>query len=95
MTRTQQVLERDSHRCQYCGGRAIHADHLIPVALRRRHHLSSTDIDFMTAACGPCNWRKGTRRLVPVSWADRLTELPGRGWRTWDGSVEALRVVVK
>lgn len=41
-------------------------------------------------ACGPCNWRKGTRRLVPPSWEPRielLNELlPGTPWRTWDGS---------
>ena len=70
--------------CAYCGkARAIHKDHIVPKALRRRH--GGWD-DVTVPACGPCNWRKGTLRLVPPSWADRLHELPGvKPWRVWDG----------
>lgn len=89
MTRTQRVLERDNWQCQYCGGRAIHADHIVPIAMRRRHKGFDGD-EWLTASCGPCNWRKGTRRLAPASFADRLDQLPGT-WRIWDGSIETLR----
>jgi 5-methylcytosine-specific restriction endonuclease McrA len=85
MTRTQRILQRDNYRCAYCGGRAFQADHIVPVALRRRHPGFDTD-DYLVASCPRDNWRKGTRRLVPPSWADRLHELPGtRPWAVWDG----------
>jgi 5-methylcytosine-specific restriction endonuclease McrA len=94
VTATQRILARDGYRCAYCGGRAIHADHIVPVALRRRHR-GYAGAEFLVAACGDCNWRKGTRRLAPASFAARLGELPGSGWRVWDGSVEMLREVVR
>jgi len=56
------VLTRDGWRCQYCGMPAIHVDHVVPKALRRRHHIDDSDPAYLAAACGPCNWRKGTRR---------------------------------
>ena len=93
MTRTQRILERDDHRCRYCGGangRAIHADHIVPVALRRRHKGFDGD-EFMAASCGPDNWRKGTRRYYPPGF-DAST-LPGTGWQEWRGGphLEVLR----
>ena len=79
---TAMILERDGHRCAYCGGRAIHRDHIVPVALRRRHE-GFDGPDYQVAACGPCNWRKGTRRLVPVGFD--MSGLPSKGWQEWDG----------
>lgn len=66
--------------CAYCGAPAIHADHVVSKAMRRRH----TGWDDVTVpACGPCNWRKGTRRYAPPGFD--LSTLPGKGWQTWDG----------
>ena len=89
------MLERDGCRCQYCGAPAVHVDHIIPKALRRRHHIADDDVRYLTSACAVCNWRKLTRRLAPVAWAERLHELPGTGWRIWRGDVETLHEVVK
>jgi hypothetical protein len=48
------------HRCQYCGGVATHADHIIPSVLGGRDEASN-----LTAACASCNCSKGARRLQP------------------------------
>jgi len=70
--------------CSYClTARAIHTDHIVPKAMRRRHHIADNDANFHTPACGPCNWRKGTRKYAPPGFD--LSLLPGRGWQTWDG----------
>lgn len=88
MTPTQRILARDEHVCAYCGGRAIHADHIVPVALRRRHPGFDTD-EYKVAACGPCNWRKGSLRRAPMGFD--LSLLPGgKPWRHWDGDVGTL-----
>jgi hypothetical protein len=94
MTQTQRILERDDWQCAYgtyCE-RATHADHIVPVALRRRHKGFDTD-EFLVAACKRHNWLKGTRRLAPVGFD--LSLLPSTGWRHWAGDVESLRTVVK
>ena len=107
--------------CSYCRvARAVHSDHIVPVALRRRHrecarcghenehfpvagcsfdvgrrvaeasrfctckHYKSWD-DVKVPACGNCNWRKGTRRLVPMDY-EPFDSLPGtRPWQRWSG----------
>lgn len=72
--------------CQYClTAQATHIDHVVPRAMRRRHGIKDSDPTYHVPACGPCNWRKGTRRYAPASWAGRLGELPGKGWQLWDG----------
>lgn len=83
-TRTQRILERDDYRCQYCGGRAVHADHVVPKALRRGRPEFDDDA-WIIAACFSCNVRRGTRRYVAPSWADRIAELPRDGWQVWSG----------
>ena len=86
MTLTQRILERDGYRCAYCLGRATTMDHLIPKAERRRHGIADDDERYLVACCLTDNLRKGTRRLVPPSWKDRLDELPGtRPWKVWTG----------
>ena len=79
--------------CAYCGvRRAIHDDHVIPKAVLKRYkHLTiPAELREVVGACGPCNWLKSTRKLVPPSWADRLPALreliPG-DWRIWYGDV--------
>lgn len=68
--------------CAYCGKEpAIHMDHIVCRALRRRH--PGWD-DVTVPACGPCNWRKGTRRYYPPGF-DRVAELPSTGWQLWRG----------
>lgn len=72
--------------CAYCGkARAIHRDHVVPAALRRKHPGFDT-AEWIVGACAPCNLRKATFRFVPASHAHRLGELPGvKPWRVWDG----------
>ncbi len=79
--------------CSYCkAAPSIHLDHIVPKALRRRHKGFD---DLTVPSCGPCNWRKGTRRLVPMDY-EPFDELPGvRPWKRWDGSVEGLREVLR
>jgi 5-methylcytosine-specific restriction endonuclease McrA len=78
--------------CAYCGvAPAIHKDHIVSKALRRRHPGWE---NVTVPACGPCNWRKGTRRLVPVGYD--MSNLPGvKPWRHWDGSIEGLRETIR
>jgi 5-methylcytosine-specific restriction endonuclease McrA len=74
--------------CAYCGTRrAVHRDHVVPKSHRRRSDLPD-DLRDTVPSCFDCNIRKGARKLVPVSWADRIPLLqeyiPGP-WRVWDG----------
>ena len=56
------VLERDGHRCRYCGsevaGANYHCDHVRPVANGGR-----TVMQNLAAACRPCNLSKGVKPL--------------------------------
>ena len=48
------VLQRDRHRCHYCGAPATEVDHVLPVA------RGGTDAqDNLVAACRNCNLAKG------------------------------------
>lgn len=82
--------------CAYCGiRRAVNRDHVVPRSLQRKcaeingrllpEHLSGT-----VKSCFSCNMLKGTRKLVPQSWAHKIPELkdllPGE-WRVWQGGV--------
>lgn len=54
-----EVLRRDAHTCQYCGGKApdvvLHVDHVIPVS------LGGTDKpDNLVASCNECNIGKAS-----------------------------------
>ena len=84
--------------CVYCKVRpAGNADHVVPKSLQRKYvqttgnlvpqHLAGT-----VAACYQCNNLKGTRRLIPESWAKKLPALerhfPGVPWRVWSGGVD-------
>jgi 5-methylcytosine-specific restriction endonuclease McrA len=51
-----EVLERDHHRCFYCGRPANTVDHLKPVA-----QGGTDDKDNLVAACSQCNGAKGDR----------------------------------
>lgn len=83
-------------RCAYCRERyAVNRDHVVPKSYRKHRPTDSipTHLRETVPACFQCNLRKGTRRLVPPSWADRLDELnevlPGVPWRVWDGNPKA------
>lgn len=61
-------------------------------------HLVPEHLLGLEPSCMTCNASKIARLLIPASWADRLDELNALGigtFRVWDGSVEALRTVVK
>lgn len=52
----EEVLERDGHRCAYCGAKATHVDHKRPRA------QGGTDSPRnLVAACAGCNLAKGAR----------------------------------
>lgn len=66
-----QVLRRDDHTCQYCGGKppdvALEVDHVLPSALG-----GSDQADNLITACATCNGGKGStppdaERLEDVS----------------------------
>lgn len=61
-----QVLQRDLHICQHCGGEATEVDHVIPKAAGGKD-----DLDNLVAACKPCNSRKGARVGARVTWFNR------------------------
>lgn len=61
------VLERDGHRCAYCGGHASTVDHVLP-----RSRGGTTDWLNLVAACAPCNSSKDDRTPeeagMPLLW---------------------------
>jgi hypothetical protein len=69
--RREAVFARDGYRCAYCGGEfpadALTVDHVQPRA--RGGDASGGNL---VTACGPCNVRKGHRRL-----AEFLADEPG------------------
>ncbi len=72
----QLVLERDGQVCQWCGGHATEADHLIP-----RGRGGSDDLANLVAACGDCNRWRGATPAVPVAVDVDLPPLP-RGFQS-------------
>lgn len=82
--------------CAYaCTERAVHQDHVIPRSLFKKHRNLAAllgfgpDGDNLVGACFAHNVRKGTRRYVPPSWADKLDFInalvPGAKFQVWDG----------
>jgi 5-methylcytosine-specific restriction endonuclease McrA len=61
------VLERDDHRCRWCGGLATEADHLVAKVLG-----GTDDLDNLVAACRPCNAKRGQAVQTRMRHADRL-----------------------
>ncbi len=55
---TRAVLLAHGYKCRYCGGVADTADHIVPRNLGGSDHHRN-----LTAACQPCNSRKGAQRL--------------------------------
>jgi hypothetical protein len=52
----KEILDRDDHICQYCGGKADSVDHVFP-----KIQGGLTVEANLVAACKPCNSRKGGR----------------------------------
>ena len=52
------VLNRDDHRCQYCGSRAESVDHVVPQSRGGQHTWEN-----VVAACRRCNTAKRDRPL--------------------------------
>ena len=67
------VLQRDGHRCAYCGGAADTVDHVLPRSRGGRHEWSN-----VVAACGRCNHRKADHLLVEIGWELPFTPMPPR-----------------
>lgn len=88
--------------CAYCrSARAVQTDHLITKNQARRSINAAKQREnprFKVPACRNCNEGKATRLLVPQSHADvieTLERITMGSYRVWDGSAEALRVVVR
>jgi 5-methylcytosine-specific restriction endonuclease McrA len=85
------VLNRDDWHCQYgdCLKAPSTIDHIVPKGDRRRAGIGDLDAEYMAACCHDHNILKGSRRLCPPSWADRLSALnerTGREYRVWLGT---------
>jgi 5-methylcytosine-specific restriction endonuclease McrA len=61
------VLQRDGHRCAYCGRTASTIDHVLP----RSRGGANTWLNTV-AACGDCNQRKGDRTPAEARMPLRL-----------------------
>lgn len=59
------VLLRDKYVCAYCGGEANTIDHIVP---RSAPYFGKNTWQNLTAACGPCNRKKGNRTLEQMGW---------------------------
>jgi 5-methylcytosine-specific restriction protein A len=55
----QRILTRDEGRCYVCGGPAVTADHVTPVAWSGSH-----DDDNLAAICKPCHDAKTKREAA-------------------------------
>lgn len=64
------VLQRDHHRCAYCGSRAGTVDHVVPRSRGGRHEWTN-----VVAACLRCNGRKADHLLTELGWS--LDLVPG------------------
>lgn len=83
-----QVMERDSHRCRYCGSWATELDHVIPFSRPGGFTIESN----LVAACVYCNRSKGDR--TPDEWRraqaiERLSQALAHR-RTRQGRIEAV-----
>ena len=68
------VLQRDAHRCAYCGGLADTVDHVQPRSRGGRHEWTN-----VVAACARCNHRKADRLLGELGWELPVAPRPPRG----------------
>lgn len=59
------VLQRDGYTCNYCGGEATTADHVVAVA-----NGGTDDMNNLVACCVACNSSKGARTLVRVNYVN-------------------------
>ena len=81
-------------KCAYCRERpAVTMDHVIPRSIAKKYKgLIPAALLLTVPACLTCNIRKGTRKLVPPSWANKIAQLreviPGH-WRCWNGDPKA------
>lgn len=63
---------------------------MIPRAVVKRYKHVTIPVELLETvpSCFACNILKGTRKLVPLSWADRIPQIealiPGQ-WRVWQG----------
>lgn len=85
-------LARVSGVCAYClKKRATNRDHVVPRSIAKRYNLPEA-LKATVPACFDCNNRKGTRKLIPASWACHIPALqeviPG-AWRVWDGDPQS------
>jgi 5-methylcytosine-specific restriction endonuclease McrA len=64
------VLERDAHRCVYCGIKADTIDHVRPRSRGGTHVWTN-----VVAACARCNHRKGDRLLAELGWHIAVTPM--------------------
>ena len=76
----------------------VSATRRLPTVCDRTGEPVDPSLLLTVESCHECNVRKMSRLLIPASWADRLDDLNALNigtFRIWDGSVEALREVVR
>lgn len=54
----KRILKRDNYKCNYCGAKATHVDHVLAVA-----NGGDYSDDNLVAACRKCNLDKGAKYL--------------------------------
>ena len=88
MTR-RAVLDRDGHRCVYCGVRADTIDHVRPRSRGGQHIWTN-----VVAACARCNHRKGDRLLAELGWQLAAAPVQPSGDRRRGDGLDQARAVL-
>lgn len=100
-TRREKIygVEIRGKACAYCALPAVNGDHVIPRSLIRRYNANAVEGApsipskwlAVVPSCFACNILKGTRRLVPPSWAGQVNSLNrffgGSAFRVWTGDI--------
>lgn len=58
------VMKRDQYICSYCGGKAKHVDHIVPLS-----RGGSNEEDNLVASCQPCNNKKYYYTPEELGWS--------------------------
>ena len=72
------ILDRDGHRCSYCGGPADQVDHILA-----RANGGGDDEDNLTACCKTCNLARGDRGSRSGAHVTVVTGPQGAGKTTY------------
>lgn len=79
------LMQRDRHRCGYCGSKAETIDHVVPRSRGGEHTWENC-----VASCSSCNHRKADKLLTELGWTlgSPLVSPKGPHWRLLSASTE-------